>query len=375
MGNYPCELYLNQGDGKFKEIATSVNAAVVGYVKGVTVADYDNDGDQDLFLSIMNGKNKLLRNDLSLEDGSFAFLDVADSAGIGLPMASFPCWFFDYDNNGTEDLFIASYPVEFFNNLAAEYARELLGENLQTEFSRIYKNNGDGTFTDETKTMGFDKAIFAMGSGFGDMNNDGYLDIYIGTGEPDLKAIIPNRAFLNDRGKKYDEVTAQAGLGHVQKGHAVSFVDLDQDGDEDIYTVMGGAYEGDSFFNAYFENPGQGNHSLKVKLKGTTSNSYGLGARVKLKVMKAGKERSIHRTVSSGSSFGENPFELHFGYLTGEEPVSIEVRWPAGGLQKFSDLESGKKRYLIAEGSDQLETSELQTVEFKLTDGHHHHHH
>ena len=77
-----------------------------------------------------------------------------------------------------------------------------------------------------------------MGSGFGDMNNDGNLDLYLGTGEPDLKAIIPNRAFLNGGGKRFDEVTAQAGLGHVQKGHGVAFSDLDQDGDENIYMPL-----------------------------------------------------------------------------------------------------------------------------------------
>jgi len=374
LSDHPCELYLNQGDGTFTEIAAETNSAIVGYVKGVCVADYDNDNDPDIFISVLNGKNILLRNNLSGSGDAFSFEDVSEKAGIQLPLQSFPCWFFDYDNNGTEDLFVASYPVSNYNNLCAEYSQELMGSAIRTELSRLYSNNGDGTFTDKTYDMGFKKVVFAMGCGFGDMNNDGFLDMYIGTGEPDLKAIIPNRAFLNEGGKKFEEITAQAGLGHVQKGHAIAFADMDQDGDEDIYAVMGGAYEGDGFYNALFENPGHGNQSLKVKLVGTASNKFAIGARLRLDLKDGDNSRSIHRTVSSGSSFGQNPHEQHFGFLASEEVVGLKVQWPQGRVQEFgSDFSSGH-RYTIKEGEDNISSSAVRAVSFQLSAGHHHHH-
>ena len=373
---HPCELYVNQGDGTFLEMAGPAKANVADYVKGVCVADYDNDNDPDIFLSVLRGKNVLLRNDFSTGKSALSFTDVSEQAGVTQPINSFPCWFFDYDNNGTEDLFIASYDITKYNQLSAEYAKELLGQEIGAEHSRLFHNNGDGTFSDKTVALGMDKVLFAMGSGFGDMNNDGDLDMYIGTGEPDLKAIIPNRAFLNQSGKKFLEVTAQAGLGHVQKGHAVSFADLDQDGDEDIYAVMGGAYEGDGFFNAFFENPGNGNKGLKIRLRGQKSNHFGLGARIQLTVANnSGKKRTIHRTVSSGSSFGENPFDTHFGFLATEQPLTIKVKWPTGIVQTYSDLESGAGIYVIKEGENLLRTKALQPIKFKLSKGHEHHHH
>ena len=115
--------------------------------------------------------------------------------------------------------------------------------------------------------------VFAtMGCNFGDFDNDGLLDFYLGTGEPDLSVLVPNRMFKNVDGRRFADITASSGTGNLQKGHGVSCADWDRDGDLDIFIEMGGATPGDRYHNILFENPGQGNNWLTVKLVGEKSN-------------------------------------------------------------------------------------------------------
>jgi len=342
------ELFLNDGNGHFNEASDSIGLNITAFVKGVSATDIDNDGDQDLFVSVMGGQNRLYRNDSSGPNKDFSFTDISAQAGIQLPLLSFATWFFDYDNDGLEDLFVASYPSNYYNNLAAEYLNELTDLPHNSEHPRLYRNQGSGHFEDVTLKVQLDKVCFTMGSSFGDIDNDGFLDIYLGTGEPDLKAVIPNRAFLNDQGQKFREVTTQAGLGHLQKGHGVSFADLDNDGDQDIYAVMGGAYEGDRFFNALFENPGYGNDFLKLQLEGKESNRMAIGARVEVILQGS---RSIHRRISNGSSFGNNPRTIEIGIPKGNSIREIKVIWPSGHQESYSDIELNKS-YLITDSND-----------------------
>ena len=152
----------------------------------------------------------------------------------------------------------------------------------------------------------------AMGCNFGDFDNDGWLDFYLGTGDPDLGTLVPNRMFKNIAGGRFAEITGTSGTGHLQKGHGVACGDWDNDGDVDIFIEMGGALNGDKYHNIMFQNPGQGNNWLTVKLVGTKTNRAAIGARIK--VVTAGKEPlTIHRHISSGSSFGANPLRQTIG--------------------------------------------------------------
>ncbi len=148
-----------------------------------------------------------------------------------------------------------------------------------------------------------------MGSNFGDLDNDGFLDLYLGTGAAPLDYLMPNRMFWNDHGRKFLDVTTSSGTGHLQKGH--------------------GAYEGDEYYSALFKNPGTKNNWLKLKLVGTVTNKSALGARIKVFSKQSGETKIVYRTVNSGSSRGANPLVQHIGLGSAKIIEKIEVYWPA----------------------------------------------
>src|SRR5262249_27022971 len=155
-------------------------------------------------------------------------------------------------------------------------------------------------FEDVTKEAGLDKVYSTMGSNFADFDNDGYLDFYLGTGEPDLAMLVPNRMFKNVAGKRFADITASSRTGNLQKGHGVACGDWRNCGSIDIFAQTGGIANGDKYHNCLYVNPGQGNNWLTVKLVGKKTNRPAIGARIKA-VVGSSTPREIHRQVSSGS--------------------------------------------------------------------------
>jgi len=196
---------------------------------------------------------------------------------------------------------------------------------------RIYHNNGNGTFTDVTKACRLDRVLVVMGANFGDLDNDGWLDFYLGTGEPVLSSLMPNRMFRNAGGQFFQDVTTSGGFGHLQKGHAVAWGDIDNDGDQDIFETMGGAYEGDAFQSVLFHNPGHRNHWMTLRLRGTQSNRDAIGARVALQVSDGKENRTIHNVVSSGGSFGASSLQQEIGLGRATAIQKITIQWPLPG--------------------------------------------
>ncbi len=368
--NHPCELWLNNGNETFTNVANSTNSAIVAFIKGVSTSDYDNDGDVDIYLSNMAGDNFLLRNDPTDAAPGFRFTNIASQLSVNQPKQSFPCWFFDVNNDGWDDIFISGFPFAAYGQFGAELAKEMMGIENNVEKPKLFTSDRKGGFSDATEEYGLNTSCYTMGSSYGDINNDGYPDFYLGTGEPDLKALVPNRMFLNLEGQKFGEVTSQGGFGHIQKGHAISFADLDNDGDEDVYAVMGGAYEGDIFYNALFENPGTDNNWIKVKLEGTKSNKAAYGAKVILNISGPKGHRQVYKTISSGSSFGENPSWCHLGFLENESIESLSVKWPSGLEQNFSLQE--RNFYKLIEENNEPEKLNLSPITFKKENTHHH---
>ncbi len=244
----PGQLFHNRGDGTFEDVTAKAGVKVMGVTKGVVFGDYDNDGYPDLYVSNVFGENMLYHNN---RNGTFT--EVGKSLGLEKPIISFPTWFFDYDNDGWLDIFVASYP-----NSVSEFVKYYLHMPALAETMELYRNNGNGTFTDVTKSVGLDRVVPAMGANFGDLDNDGYLDMYLGTGTPSFAALMPNVMLKNVDGKRFVDVTEATGTGHLQKGHGIAFVDLDNDGDEDVLLNVGGAVPGDNYGEALFENPGAG---------------------------------------------------------------------------------------------------------------------
>ncbi len=375
----PCDLYRNNGDGTFTEVAAACGVDLVGFFKGVAVGDFNRDGRPDLLLSDRAGPKRLLRNDGPASHdrsstGAWVFTDVAEEAGIDGPDFSFPCWFWDYDNDGWDDILISGYGLRDVGDVAADY----MGRPTSAARARLYRNNGDGTFTNVSREAGVSKVLHTMGAGFGDLDNDGWLDFYLGTGDPDFSTLIPNRMFRNDGGKRFQDVTTSGGFGQLQKGHGIAFGDLDNDGDQDIYSVVGGAVESDNYPNQLFENPGHGNNWLKLMLEGTRTNRVAIGARIKVVALENGAERAIHRTVTAGASFGNNPLRQEIGLGKAATIDRVEVFWPVmGKTQVFRQL-SPNQTYRLVEGKPEAEIVTLKSFSLPKTppaDASHHHHH
>ena len=203
--------------------------------------------------------------------------------------------------------------------------------------------------------MGLVKVTAGMALNFGDLDNDGWLDFYQGTGAPDLGMLVPNRMFRNDAGKRFQEVTTAGNFGHLQKGHAIAFGDVDNDGDQDVFEQMGGAYLGDKARSVLYRNPGSVNAWIGLELEGVRSNRRAIGARLKLEVQSPEGRRFIHRTVGSGGSFGGNPMRQEIGLGKGGRVAWLEIEWPASGSkQRVEGLKPGH-RYRVREGSSKPE--------------------
>lgn len=364
--HHPCELYINNQDGTFRDIAAKANCALQYYVKGATSGDYDNDGWQDIFLSTMNGKRILLKNN-GITDGEVKFTDVTIQAGLDQEKGNtFPTWFWDYNNDGWLDIFTCDYT--FDKSLAHFAAAEKL--NIATgnrEKMLLYRNNQDGTFTNVAEEAGLNKNVFAMGSNFGDIDNDGYLDMYLGSGNPSYQSLVPNKMFKNIGGEMFADVTASARVGHLQKGHGVSFADLDNDGDQDIYIEMGGAYTGDAYQNSLFMNPGQNdNNWISLMLEGTAANRSAIGSRVKVVFTENGVSRAVHRDVNSGGSFGASSLRVSVGIGQAMQVDTLEITWNGSRTrQLFTDVRPNQ--FLkITEGNNKPETVQLKPITWIL---------
>jgi hypothetical protein len=345
----------------------------LGRVKGATWGDYDNDGWPDLYLSRFGQTNVLFHN----QGGSTTaqrFVDVTAPAGVAEPLGSFPTWFFDYDNDGWPDILVAPYSGFKFDGTALQIVvAEYLDKPTSADRVHLYRNNHDGTFTNVAPEVKLDAPLLAMGANFGDLDNDGYLDCYFGTGDPHFGTLVPNRAFRNAAGKVFQDVTTSGGFGHVQKGHGIAFADFDNDGDQDIYAVMGGAVAGDVYQNVLFENPGHGNHWLTLRLRGSRSNRLGQGARIRVQVRDAaGRVREIYATVNSGGSFGASSLQQEIGLGDAVAIQRLDIVWPiADSRQTFTDVALDRV-YQVNEDDASLTPLSLPVIHF--AHGPHQHH-
>lgn len=363
------QLFRNDGERGFTDVSVASGLAEELFVMGAVWGDFDHDRYPDLFVSA-GGTNRLYHN---RRDGTFE--DVAKASGVTHPLASFPAWFWDYNNDGHLDLFVScsngSTGVLKVNpfGLSGELSGippsvRQLQKDAKLELMALYQGDGTGNFENVSATVGLNYPTLPMGANFGDLNNDGFLDFYLGTGDVAYSEIMPNVMFLNQQGTKFHNVTMAGGFGHLQKGHGASFADIDNDGDQDIYMQMGGAYASDRFNDVLFENPGCKGHWLAVELIGTQSNRSAVGARIQATFDENGIDRSVFRFVSSGGSFGCNPLRQWVGTGAAARIRRLEIYWPTSNeTQIFEDVATD--RFIqITEGQPEFKTVHVDRFEF-----------
>lgn len=349
---YPSQLFRNNGDGTFTDVAEAAGVVNDRYTKGVSWGDFNNDGHADLYVSTNNSPNRLYRN-----DGEGKFTDVAPELGVVEPgHRSFATWFFDYNNDGWLDIFVAN-----FGNVPERVMASFFNPQSRPGEALIYRNDG-GTFTEVSAELGLNRPHLPMGANYGDLNNDGWLDFYLGTGEPGLASQVPNAMYLNDRGQRFIDVTFAGGFGHLQKGHGVAFGDIDNDGDSDLFHQLGGFYPGDDAANTLFENPGTDAGWIVLELHGIEANRYGVGARLELQITEGEASRSIYLLAGSGGSFGGSSMQQEAGLGQAAKVDRLIIDWPGSGThQEFSNV-TANRAYRILEGDSELEPVDRQRV-------------
>jgi hypothetical protein len=362
----PSSLYRARGDGSFESIGPALNLDVQGWVKGAAWGDFDNDGDPDLYISMFGSDNLLYRNTV---DEVNKFILVNDRQPIEAPRSGFSAFFFDYDQDGFLDIFAAAYPNPYaadgvlsdtYGQTADPYISGVLGVDHPAETARLYRNATP--FDDVTKDLELDDWHATMGSGFGDFDVDGFPDLYLGTGAPAYDALEPNVAYRNDAGQAFQDVSSDMHVGHLQKGHGVSFGDIDEDGDEDLLAEVGGAFPADAFPNPLFFNPTETGGRVILRLVGVTVNRSAVGARVRVVT----PLRTFHHVVGGNSSFGNNSLQVEAGLGEATEIAWVEVDWPGGGTEVIEGVTLGSV-VTIRQGEGLVESRPFRPVPFDGT--------
>ena len=238
--------------------------------------------------------------------------------------------------------------------------------SVSVEQARLYRGDGQGGFADVSQDRHLAQPTKPMGANFGDVDHDGFLDVYLGTGDTDYAELMPNVLYWNQAGQRFADVTFASGLGHLQKGHGVVFADVDHDGDVDLFEQMGGAYRGDGFADVLYENPGFGHGWLAVEVVGVESNRSGIGTQLRVDVVEGGQRRSLYRWVGSGGSFGGNPLRQYVGLGSAERVAQLVVFWPQSDREQVFDEVPSNAIIRVTEGRDQLEILALPAFKFDV---------
>ena len=322
----PNSLFHNLGDGTFTEVAEQAGVAKQGKTLGVAFGDYDNDADMDLYVSDVGGGNTLYSN-----GGDGTFSDVTRFAGVQDPDAgSYVAFFFDYNNDTHLDLFVSAFA--YYESFVES---QLTGRAAGPSVPHLYRNNGDGTFTDTAPGTPLSRAVGSMGAGFGDVDYDGYTDVYLNNGGPNFLRLEPNFLYRNVAGERFVDISESAGVGNLGKGHGVSLADFDGDGDLDIYAGLGGHYDGDTWPNALYRNDGHANHWLEVDLRGAPPNTSAIGARL---LVRSGDHVQAAE-IGSGNGFGcTNSLPTEFGLGQRTSVDELHIRWPSGRREVLTEV-------------------------------------
>jgi len=322
-------LFLNQ-HGHFVDVTARFGLAGLvadEYFVGADFGDFDGDGWPDLFLSSpVRGASALLRN----QHGE-GFEPIA------LPRreSGFYAAWVDIDHDGRLDLFQAG-----FGDARTSTEQTVFGlgrDEWRSGHSTLLLQAADGSFAERNDLFaGAASPMGTMGAGWGDLDNDGCHDFYLGTGNPEGWFLLPNLLYVGLRdgrrcSGRMTDASVLAGFATIQKGHGIVFFDFDGDGDQDVYSALGGMWPADAWPNQLFVNESHLDRSwMAIRLRGRRSNHFGVGARIRV-AAKAADGTPIVRTalIGNGTGFGSAPYLAHVGLLDAVAVESVEVSWPA----------------------------------------------
>jgi enediyne biosynthesis protein E4 len=320
-------LWHNLGGGKFEDATQKAGLDdPTSKSLGIAVLDYNGDGWPDLVVANDTQPNKLY---LNKKDGTFEERGVAAGIGFsedGIARAGMGVDAADYDRSGHASIMIS---------------------NFANQMVSLYHNEGNGLFVDEAPQSEVGRAtLVTLGFGcfFFDYDNDGWQDIFVADGhiEDQIERVQqrvsyaePSHLFRNLGGGKFTEVTAQMGkvFAAPKVARSAAYADIDNDGFLDVLltTNAGPAY--------LFHNEGGTNHSLRLKLVGTKSNRDGIGAVIHVS---AGGDKQWKMLRSGSSYLAQSELVLTFGLSTLTKADSVEIQWPSGQVDKFSNLNAGQ---------------------------------
>ena len=324
-------LFISQSGQNFNERASNWRVADKGTSLGIALGDYDLDGDLDIYVSNVSGPNKLYRNEGEL------FTDITTIAGVENPLnGSYIPLFFDSDSDGDLDLFVSA--MSYYEDVVESIKSS--GETFRNP-AHLYRNDGNNVFFERAVDAGIARSFGAMGAGVGDLDNDGLADLYLANGGPLMARFEPNALFIR-RENSYLEIGQQAGVANIGKGHGVAFADVDENGALDIYLGSGGHYPGDVWANSLYLNTGPSFKGVSIQLNGANNNQFGVGANV---IVHSGTNRRLQR-LDAGSGFGStNSYSLHYGLGIHNRIDSVYISWPND--QHKMHYPKGEERNLI----------------------------
>lgn len=308
------------------------------YFIGATFGDYDNDGYPDLFLSSPLRNTSVLLHNIAGKRFERTNLIRSDEGG-------FVASFLDFNHDGRLDLYWAGFADAKTSTEQAVFG-EHLGE-FRSGQTRIFIQTADGKFIERTDL--FDLPMSTMGSSFGDINNDGCYDFYLGTGTPESWFVLPNLMYLGKTaGTKCADaltnISMLQGFGTIQKGHGIVFFDFNNDGNEDIYSSLGGMWPADKWPNQLFVNNSKtGNNWVKIRLRGRKTNYFGVGAKIKVMAENRQQEEIVrYYQMDNKTGFGSAPYLAHIGLMNATRIKGVEVYWPVSRCWKTYQADLNK---------------------------------
>jgi hypothetical protein len=321
-------LYVAKADGSFVDRADALGLERLGPVRSVAWVDYDLDGDADLALTTADRGLRLMRN-----DASEGFFDASADAGLPIATVATLVRAFDQDGDGLSDLIVAATSESLGQDpLAGRFGSEI-GEVIEEQRGgadagmalRFYRNLG-GRF--ELDTLASGGSHFVLSAEALDLDADGAQDLMFGTGAPSFDAREP--AFALRGGDRLTPFHGPSGSLDGLLGLAAA--DLDEDGDDDLLARAGGAHRSEVGPVSLYENPSQPAGAIAFELRGALANRSAIGARLRLVT-----DRGVrHRVVGDGGSLRQS-----FSLTADERPVRLEIAWPAGLYEVYTDIEAG----------------------------------